>query len=107
MSITPPRLLSEPLPVHCVARSTALGVRDLLLLLEEDVSVGDLRLLFLRARLFWTTEWVECDGIVAGRGLPSCRGRCHQILQVSASTASQSSSLQDATTDLPKARKIG
>ena len=31
----------------------------------------------------------------------------HPLLQVSASTASRSSSLQDATTDLPKGRKIG
>ena len=78
MSITPPRLLSEPLPVCCVARSTAIVVRDLLLLLEEVVSMGDLRLLFLRARPFWTIEWVECGGTVAGRGPPSCRGRCRQ-----------------------------
>ena len=63
----------------CIARLTALVVRDLKLLLEEVVSMEDLGLLFLRARPFWTTEWVECDGTAAGRGLPSCRGRCHQI----------------------------
>ena len=65
--------------MYCIARSIALGVRDLLLLPEEDVSAEDLELLFLRVRPVETTEWVECDGIVAGRGLPFCRGRCHQI----------------------------
>ena len=33
--------------------------------------------------------------------------QCFPLLQVSASTASQSSSLQDATTNLPKGRTIG
>ena len=79
MSIRPPRLSSEPLLACCIARLTALVVRDLLLLLEEVVSMEDLGLLFLRARPFWTIEWVECDGTAAGRALPSCRGRCHQI----------------------------
>ena len=65
--------------MYCIARSIALGMRDLLLLPEEDVSAEDLELLFLRVRPVETTEWVECDGIAAGRGLPCCRGRCHQI----------------------------
>ena len=36
--------------MYCIARSIALGVRDLLLLPEEDVSAEDLELLFLRVR---------------------------------------------------------
>ena len=79
MSIAPPWQLSEPLPVCCIARSIALGARDLLLLHEEDASAEGLELLFLRVRPCETTEWVEYDGIVAGHGLPFCRERCHQI----------------------------
>ena len=35
--------------------------------------------LFLRAQLFWTTEWAERDGTAADHGPPSCLGRCRQI----------------------------